>query len=140
MKTLFIKNIKALVTLDEKDNFLKNTNLLHRLKYSNDAPTGYDILKIATKGSARVLGRNDIGELSVRKAADLFMINSNRLEFVGVIEDPKCTLGTVGLKDPVDYTIINGKIVVKDGKLTTIDEEKIVYEGQKSVERLFAKI
>lgn len=114
--------------------------LLHRLKYSNDAPTGYDILKIATKGSARVLGRGDIGELSVGKAADLFMINSNRLEFVGAMKDPKCILGTVGLKTPVDYTIINGKIVVKDGKLTTIDEEKIVYEGQKSVERLFAKI
>lgn len=114
--------------------------LLHRLKYSNEAPTGYDILKIATKGSARVLGRNDIGELSVGKAADLFMINSNRLEFVGAMKDPKCILGTVGIKTPVDYTIINGQIVVKDGKLTTIDEEKIVYEGQKSVERLFAKI
>ena len=114
--------------------------LLHRLKYSNNAPTGYDILKIATKGSAKVLGRGDIGELSVGKAADLFMINSNRLEFVGAMKDPKCILGTVGLKTPVDYTIINGQIVVKDGKLTTIDEEKIVYEGQKSVERLFAKI
>lgn len=114
--------------------------LLHRLNWSNKAPTGYDILKLATKGSARVLGRKDIGELAVGKAADLFMINSNRIEFIGAEYDPKSILGTVGCKSPVDYTIIAGKIVVKDGKLTTIDEEKTVFEARKAVENLFAKI
>lgn len=114
--------------------------LLHRLNWSNKAPTGYDILKLATKGSARVLGRSDLGEISVGKAADIFMINSNRIEFIGAEYDPKSILGTVGLKAPVDYTIINGNIVVKDGKLTTVDEEKIVFEGRKAVENLFKKI
>lgn len=114
--------------------------LLHRSNWSNKAPTGYDILKLATKGSARVLGRKDIGELSVGKAADLFMINSNRIEFIGAEYDPKSILGTVGSKAPVDYTIIAGKVVVKDGKLTTIDEEKTVFEARKAVENLFAKI
>ncbi|WP_411170578.1 8-oxoguanine deaminase [Clostridium sp. MB05] len=114
--------------------------LLHRLNWSNKAPTGYDILKIATKGSARVLGRKDIGELSVGKAADLFMINSNRIEFIGAQYDPKSILGTVGCKSPVDYTIVAGKIVVKDGKLTTIDEEKTTFEARKAVETLFSKI
>ena len=114
--------------------------LLHRLNWSNKAPTGYDILKLATKGSARVLGRKDLGELSVGKAADLFMINSNRIEFIGAEYDPKSILGTVGCKAPVDYTIIAGKVVVKDGKLTTIDEEKTVFEARKAVENLFAKI
>lgn len=114
--------------------------LLHRLNWSNKAPTGYDILKLATKGSARVLGRKDLGELSVGKAADLFMINSNRIEFIGAEYDPKSILGTVGCKAHVDYTIIAGKVVVKDGKLTTIDEEKTVFEARKAVENLFAKI
>lgn len=114
--------------------------LLHRLNWSNKAPTGYDILKLATKGSARVLGRNDLGEISVGKAADIFMINSNRIEFIGAEYDPKSVLGTVGLKAPVDYTIINGNVVVKDGKLTTVDEEKITFEGRKAVENLFKKL
>ncbi|MDU2157679.1 8-oxoguanine deaminase [Clostridium sp.] len=114
--------------------------LLHRLNWSNKAPTGYDILKLATKGSARVLGRKDLGELSVGKAADLIMINSNRIEFIGAEYDPKSILGTVGCKAHVDYTIIAGKVVVKDGKLTTIDEEKTVFEARKAVENLFAKI
>ena len=114
--------------------------LLHRSNWSNKAPTGYDILKLATKGSARVLGRKDLGELSVGKAADLFMINSNRIEFIGAEYDPKSILGTVGLKSPVDYTVIAGKVVVKNGKLTTIDEEKIVFEARKAVDNLFSKI
>lgn len=114
--------------------------LLHRSNWSNKAPTGYDILKLATKGSARVLGRKDLGELSVGKAADLFMINSNRIEFIGAEYDPKSILGTVGVKSPVNYTVIAGKVVVKDGKLTTIDEEKTVFEARKAVENLFSKI
>lgn len=113
--------------------------LLHRLKSSKDAPTGYEILKLATKGSASVLGRNDIGELSVGKAADLFMINSKKLEFVGTQFDPKAILGTVGFKGAVDYTIVAGKVVVKEGKLVNIDEEKITYEANEAVERLIRK-
>ncbi|WP_252234420.1 8-oxoguanine deaminase [Clostridium sp. ZS1] len=113
--------------------------LLHRLNSSKDAPTGYEILKLATRGSAKVLGRSDIGELSIGKAADLFMINSKRLEFVGTQFDPKSILGTVGIKGNVDYTIVSGEVVVKEGKLINIDEEKITYEANKSVERLISK-
>lgn len=114
--------------------------LLHRSNWSNKAPTGYDILKLATNGSARVLGRKDLGALKVGKAADLFMINSNRIEFIGAEYDPKSILGTLGFKSPVDYTIIAGKVVVKDGKLTTIDEEKTVFEARRAVNNLFSKI
>lgn len=119
---------------------LRVAYLLHRLNSSHKAPTGYDILKIATKGSARILGRKDIGELSIGKAADLFMINVNKLEFVGTQYDFKSVLGTVGLKEPVDYTIIAGQIVVKDGKLVSIDEEKITKEANEVVEKLIQKI
>ncbi len=113
--------------------------LLHRLNSSRKAPSGYDILKLATKGGARVLGRNDIGSLEVGKAADLFMIDSNRIEYVGTQYDPKSVLGTVGHKGEVDYTIVNGKVVVKKGKLVGIDEEKIVAEANAEVEKLIAK-
>jgi len=103
--------------------------LLHRLNSGKNAPTAYDMLKIATRGSAKVLGRSDIGELSVGMAGDLFMINLNRLELIGADLDPKALLSTVGFKGNVDYTIVNGVIVVKDGKLINIDEEKIYYES-----------
>lgn len=115
---------------------IRSSYLLHRLNSSTMAPTGYDILKIATKGSAEVLGRKDIGSIETGNAADLFMINTERLELVGVLEDPKSIFGTVGFSRPVDYTIVNGKIVVEDGNLVTIDENKIVTKANVSVLKL----
>lgn len=114
--------------------------LLHRLNSSENAPTGYDILKLATNGSAEVLGRKDIGSLEVDKAGDLFMINSNRLALVGTNYDPKSLIGTVGIKEKVDYTIINGKVVVKDGRLVNLDEEKAAKEANFQVETLLSKV
>lgn len=107
--------------------------LLHRLYSSHQAPSGYDFLKMATRGSARLLGRSDIGELSVDKAADLFMIDQNRLELAGTTYDAKSLLATVGFKQPVDYTIITGKVVAKKGVLLTIDEEKVAYKARQNI-------
>ncbi|MGB4659447.1 MAG: 8-oxoguanine deaminase, partial [Mobilitalea sp.] len=103
--------------------------LLHRLQYGHKAPTGYDMLKIATIGGAKVLGRDDIGSLEIGKAADFFLVNTKRFDLVGAMVDPKSVLATVGLKGAVDYTVINGKIVVKQGHLVTIEEEKTQYEA-----------
>lgn len=110
--------------------------LLHRLNSSSAAPSGYDILKIATVGSAKLLGRTDIGQLSIGKMADLFMIDANSAELVGADFDPKSMLGTVGIKKPVALTMIGGKIVVKNGALQSIDEEKAAYEGRIVVNKL----
>ena len=98
--------------------------LLHRLNSSRQAPTGYDVLKIATRGSARLLGRDDIGQLSEGKCADLFMIDSRRLELVGATYDPKCVFATVGVRGAVDYTVVNGRVTVEHGRLCSVDEEK----------------
>lgn len=111
--------------------------LLHRLKYSNKAPSGYDMLKVATKGSASLLGRNDIGSIEVGKCADMFMINKNRIELIGTLFDPASLIATVGIKQAVDITIVNGKIVVKDGELVNVDEEKLVCEANKALTELY---
>lgn len=113
--------------------------LLHRLNSSTLAPSGYDFLKIATIGGAEILGRQDIGSLEVGKAGDLFMIDSRKLALVGTHYDPKSLLATVGLHRPVDYTVINGKVVVRKGELTTIDEEKVTAKANSLVESLIAK-
>lgn len=113
--------------------------LLHRLQYGHKAPTGYDMLKLATIGGAKVLGRDDIGSLEVGKAADFFMVNTKRFELVGAMVDPKSVLATVGLKGAVDYTVVNGKIVVKQGHLVTIDEEKTQYKADQCFREFIKK-
>ena len=110
--------------------------LLHRLNSSREAPSGYDILKIATMGSARLLGReNEIGSLEVGKCADLFLIRKSHLEMVGAACDPKSIFGTIGFKRPVDIVIVNGHVTVRDGRVVTIDEEKIAGQANLEVER-----
>ena len=109
---------------------LRVAYLLHRLSSSDKAPSGYQVLKMATRGSARLLGREDIGQLAVGKCADLFLVDSRRLELVGGEYSPADVLATVGLRGPVDYTVVNGKVVVKEGHLVTVDEEKVAEDAR----------
>ena len=108
---------------------LRVAYLLHRLTSSRQAPTGYDVLKMATRGSARLLGRDDIGQLSEGKCADLFMIDARRLELVGCGCDAGSVLGTVGVRGPVDYTVVHGRVTVEGGRLVTMDEERLAREA-----------
>ena len=113
--------------------------LLHRLQASNQAPTGYDILKLATRGSARLLGRSDIGSLEVGKCADLFLVDSRRLELVGATYDPASVFGTVGLRAPVDYTMVNGKFTVEHGQLVGVDEAALAEESRRCCDAYLRK-
>ena len=109
--------------------------LLHRLNSSAKAPSGYDILKMATKGSASLLGRDDIGYIAPGMAADFFLVDLNRIELVGGTYDVKSMLGTIGLKGSVDYTVVNGKIVVEHGRLTGLDEDVVNEKATKVVDQ-----
>lgn len=113
--------------------------LLHRLSSSNQAPTGYDILKIATNGSAKILGRDDIGQLSVGFAGDFFMLNLDKIELAGGQFDVKSMLGTMGYKGAVDYTVVAGRVVVEEGHLTGVDEEEISASSKKVITAFLKK-
>lgn len=112
---------------------LRTGFLLHRLNSSSAAPTGYDMLKIATRGSASILGRDDIGQIAEGKAADFFMIDMNRLALTGAQFDVASMLGTVGFKGNVDYTVVNGKIVVSEGHLVGVDEDRVTEQANECV-------
>lgn len=112
--------------------------LLQRLTYSRNAASGYDILKCATRGSARLLGRDDIGSLAVGKCADLFMVDARRLELVGATFDPKSVLATVGVRGGVDYTVVNGRVTVREGQLVGIDEQKLAFDAQQKCAQYLA--
>ena len=99
--------------------------LLHRLTSSDKAPSGYQVLKLATRGSAALLGREDIGQLAAGKRADLFLVDARRLELAGAEYSPADVLATVGLRGPVDYTVVEGRIVVKEGLLAGVDEASV---------------
>lgn len=115
---------------------LKVMNLLHKLQHGSTALSAEDCLYVATRGSSNVLGWEDgIGSLEVGKAADLFMIDSRRLEFSGALFDD-ASLPIITGTSQVDTTIVGGKVVVKDGRLVNINEEKLALQAQLAATRM----
>lgn len=100
-------------------------------KERGGCPSAYDMLKIATVQGAKTLGRPDLGSLEPEKAADLFMIDTEKLELTGALHDPKSILSRVGLTGPVWLTMINGKVVYEDGHLNGVDEAALAAEGER---------
>ena len=115
---------------------IRTAYLLHRLTAGDKAPTGYDLLKMATRGSARLLGRSDIGELSPGKAADFFAIDTRRIEMLCADRDAADLFGTVGWHLPADLVYVNGRKTVENGRLLTVDEDRLLRDGKAAVDRL----
>jgi len=106
---------------------IRNALLLSRLRDNEHWLTARDVLWMATRGGAQVLGRNDVGELTVGKQADLAMFSLDSLEYAGGMSDPLASLVFTVRTSPVDYLIINGKVQVRNGKLD-FDEKKHIKE------------
>ena len=92
--------------------------------------TAREALKVATKGGASVLNRDDIGMLVPGYAADITAFKRDNVDFSGSDWDPVASLVFCG-PSKANYTIINGKIVVSEGQLTSIPMEKLVHEHSK---------
>jgi 8-oxoguanine deaminase len=85
------------------------------------AMSARDALEIATRGGARVLGRGDIGSLAPGMAADFIAIDLERPSLAGAaVHDPVAALLFCQV-DRVDYSFINGRCVVDQGRLGTAD-------------------
>jgi cytosine/adenosine deaminase-related metal-dependent hydrolase len=82
-------------------------------------------LWMATRGGAAVLGRDDIGRLIPGKAADFIGLRLDRLDYAGALHDPLAAL-VFCAPQRVDLSVINGRIVVEDGQLLTIDLAPVV--------------
>ncbi|MCK4315974.1 MAG: 8-oxoguanine deaminase, partial [Anaerolineae bacterium] len=67
-----------------------------------------------------VLGRDDIGELSPGKAADFIGFRLERLDYAGALHDPLAAL-VFCTPQRVDLSVINGRVVVEEGHLLTVD-------------------
>ncbi len=126
---------------------VRNAMLLSRLK---DGITGFSLsadpnrklmtareaLYLGTRGGAAVLGREDLGSLEVGKCADFFAVNLNRLEFTGM-HDPVAAV-VFGQPVNVDYTVVDGKFVVKEGRLVNVELGRLMEKHNHAAKRLLA--
>jgi cytosine/adenosine deaminase-related metal-dependent hydrolase len=103
-----------------------------------DAPpllTARQALEIATRGSARVLGRPDLGSLEPGKCADFIAINLNKLDYAGSLHDPVAAL-VLCAPVRVDYTVVGGRFIIKEGELQTLDLAQQIVQHNQAARRL----
>lgn len=114
---------------------LRNALLVHRLAGGEKAMDVRQALRLGTYGGAQVLGRQDeIGSLEAGKLADVALW---RLDGLGhsTIADPVAAL-VLGAAAPLTLLLVNGRPVVEDSHLVTIDEEAVARSTRAEARRL----
>ena len=87
--------------------------------------TAREALEIATRGGAAVLGRSDIGVLAPGMCADFFSIDMNTVDYAGALNDPVAAT-VFCAPQKARYTVIDGRVVVESGRVTTVDMEPVI--------------
>lgn len=108
---------------NDSSHLLAEARMALLLQRVNEAPmalSAEEALWMATRGGASVLGRDDVGQLSPGKAADVIALRLDRLDYAGGLHDPLAPL-VFCHPQQVDLTIVNGEVVVENGRLLTID-------------------
>jgi 8-oxoguanine deaminase len=99
--------------------------LLQRVGHGPAALSAREVLEIATLGGARVLGRDDIGALAPGMAADLVSVPLDEIGLAGAGHDPLAAIFFCHVPR-VRHSVVHGRVVVRDGTLTTLDLPALV--------------
>ena len=125
-----------------------NSNLMHCIHSAymlqclvastraHPVPAPAEFLGYATTGGAALLGRKDIGRLAPGMAADLFAIDTRRMDYVGTRHDPLSLIAKVGIGMPTDMTMINGRIVWENGAFVGLDEARLAADAEAALAKL----
>jgi 8-oxoguanine deaminase len=97
--------------------------------------TAREALELATLGGASVLGRSDIGSLEPGKCADFFSLNLHTIGYAGALHDPVAAV-VFCAPQPAVNTVINGKPVVRDGEIITMEMGQVVETHNRCARKL----
>jgi len=113
--------------------------LLQRVRYGSGGINAREVLGLATSGGARILGYDDAGTMEAGALADIAMFDVMKMEYAGALSDPAAALLFSGYNHGVDHLIVNGSMVVKNGRLVGADEDRIRDEANRCAKRLLTK-
>lgn len=116
---------------------LNLTWLIHRAVHGPDATTLEQVLDWGSRGGAELLGLGDTGSLSVGKAADLVLYDIDQPRFAGV-HSPLMAPLMCGEPVTVRDSFVQGRQIVKDGRIGDLDETELTRRVQESVAELLA--
>ena len=105
----------------------RHAMLLQRVNGDPAGLSAREALHLATRGGAAVLGRDDIGQLAPGMAADFAAYRLDTIGFAGAQHDPLAALVFCRPQN-ADWVMVQGRTVVKDGHLTTVDTPALIAE------------
>lgn len=116
---------------------LKTTALLQKVGNEDPSVVPADaVVEMATNGGAKAVGKDSIiGSLEVGKKADLFIYDPMKNRSVPVY-DPVSSLVYCSSPNNVNTVIINGKVIMKNNEIKTVDEEKVIARVQENANKL----
>ncbi|MGI9395203.1 MAG: 8-oxoguanine deaminase [Boseongicola sp.] len=107
--------------------------LLQRVANGADAMSARETLEIATRGGAQVLGRDDIGQIAPGYRADLAIWDVSGIDSAGSWDPAALVIaGPQRVRD----LFVEGRRIVAEGRIATIDLEAELRAGRRAVERL----
>lgn len=110
--------------------------LLPKIKHGSASLPAREALAMATREGARALGLGEeIGTLEVGKKADFIAVDLQAIHMLPS-PDPYSAIVYAGEPTDVRLTVVDGRILYRDGQLTTIDEEALRAETYPTAERL----
>jgi len=112
--------------------------LLQRVMGNPAGLTAPEALWLGTRGGAAILGRDDIGQLAPGKAADFIALDAGTLDLAGGQHDLLAAL-IFCAPQKVDLSVINGKVVVQDGQLTTLDLGPVIERHNRISQRMLER-
>ena len=116
-------------------NEARQTMLLQRVANGADAMSAREALEIATRGGAQTLGRDDCGQIAIGKRADIAIWDVTGIEAAGSWDPAALVL--IGVNKARDV-FVEGRQIVRDGHVTTIDLAQTIVQQNKLVKRLMA--
>jgi 5-methylthioadenosine/S-adenosylhomocysteine deaminase len=116
---------------------MRQAAFLHKLETHDPRAVPAPVaLEMATLGGARVLGQADrIGSIEVGKRADMIVVNTNRARLTPLY-DPISHLVYAARGDDVETTIVNGKVLMRNRRVLTLDEAAVLAEARKLAVRI----
>jgi len=114
---------------------IRQAMLVARGRSGPAAMSARQALRVATRGGAACLGRDDIGSLERGKRADVALFDLANLAYAGAEADPVAAL-VFCQPQRVTHLLVEGRWVVRDGELLTADEGEIGREARRLARRV----
>ena len=123
-----------------------NLDMMEELHLASIIHNGYNqdatimnadtVIKMATLNGAVLQGRNDCGEIKAGNKADIIAISLDKPHLRPII-DEKSLITYSAQSSDVCMTMVDGKILYENGEYLTLDKEKIYYDIEKAVKKLY---